>query len=62
MLLQDTYANQNMLLGALQSVQDLQAADALHELPVTEQFVSSALPRAEGAPVVDDWDCLRVSG
>ena len=25
-----------------------------------EEFVSGSLPREPGAPVVDDWDCLRV--
>lgn len=28
---------------------------------VTELLVGEELPRPEGAPLVDDWDCLRVS-
>lgn len=54
--MQEKYAGSNLLLPNLAS----NPAEPLSQ-PLIEQFVSAPLPRDYGAPLVDDWDCLRVS-
>lgn len=55
MHVQEKYAGTNLLLPNLLG----DAAEAIAP-PLIEQFVTAPLPRASGAPLVDDWDCLRV--
>lgn len=52
---QGKYAGSNLLLPSPgQNSLTLPAA-------IVEQFVTAPLPRTPGLPLVDDWDCLRVS-
>lgn len=54
--MQENYAATNLLLPNLASNPAEPVSQSL-----VEQFVSAQLPREYGAPLVDDWDCLRVS-
>ncbi|KAK9790770.1 hypothetical protein WJX73_004252 [Symbiochloris irregularis] len=53
-MIQATYRNTNLLLPNLAVDNNANAAAS-----AIEMFTTSALPRAAGTPLVDDWDCLR---
>ena len=55
---QDKYGGKEQSLAdvTLQSSRDEAKKDSL-----VEAVVSNPLPRRQGLPIVEDWDCLRVS-